>query len=104
MPASPTLKERERVWRIYDTSCSMYSVAANQINAGSRCMFATMACTGALISIIYVLVVSCPELCDLIGVLKFLNEYMPDVYDPLTLSMWEGLTTYARAFIKLDRL
>ena len=42
---------------------------------------------GAL-SIIHILAVSGPELCDLIGVLKFLSRYTPDVQeypDPLSL-------------------
>ena len=75
---------------MYDASCGVYLVTANRINAvgrlaGARTLLWHM--RGSL-SIIHTLAVAGPELCDMIGVPKFLDRYLPDVHefpDPLSL-------------------
>ena len=79
-----------RTLGMYDASCSVHLVSPNRINAvgrlaGARTLLWHMR---SALSIIHTLAVAGPELCDLIGVLKFLDRYTPDVLespDPLSL-------------------
>ena len=82
-----------RILRMYDASHGMYVVATNRILIAvgqlgmCTCVNSHAYVTMGMLSIIHILAVPCSELCNLTGVLKFLNRYTLDVHgspDPLS--------------------
>ena len=72
----------------HDASRGVFFLTANRINAVSRHARTLLPHTPGTLSIVLILEVSYPEMCNLIGVLKFLDRYRQDVHespDPLSL-------------------
>ena len=71
----------ERILGMYDVSCIWSPLIELMRSAGFAGARTLLPHARGALSIVLILAVSCPELCNLIGVPKFLEGYMQDVHE-----------------------